>query len=108
MITQRNFATLEQQPLAVTGTAAGGSFSTSQGQNANSVKITNYGSAGAQVAFGATAPTALATASAAATKQCYIAAGSVQVVEKGSGAIFFSAITDASTTSLILEAGEGA
>lgn len=104
----RPFSTYEQQPLAVTTSSASGAFTTADGKTANACKITNYGAAGAQVTFSATAtPTAVVTGSAAGTKQCYIAAGSVQVVEKGAGAINFAAIADTGSTSLIFEAGEG-
>lgn len=107
MIESRNFACFEQQPLAVTGSNSQGSFTTVEGQNAKGCLVANYGSAGVQLKFGPTAQTAVVTASAAGTKQYYIPAGAVMTIEKGSGALFFAAITDTGTTNLILMAGEG-
>lgn len=107
MIENRNFACYEQQPLSVTSSNSQGSFSTVDGQNAKGCLIVNYGSAGVQLKFGPNAQTAVATASAGGTKQYYIPAGAVMTVEKGSGALFYAAITDSGSTSLILMAGEG-
>lgn len=109
MINVTNFLTFEQQPLLNVGTGgSGGSFSSGGVTgNATQCMIVNYGTAGAQVVFSPNAaPTAVATASAAGTRQTYIPAGSVMVVGIGN-AKYFNAITDTGSTNLVFHAGEG-
>lgn len=103
----RNFACFEQRSLAATTTTGGGNFTTSNGQLAKQCRIVNTGTVGAQVSFGATAQTALNTASAGGSAQYYVAAGEDIVIEKETSAIFYAAITDTGTTTLIFHAGEG-
>lgn len=68
--------------------------------------IVNNGTQGAQIAFGNSSVVAVNTASAAGTNQVYVAAGSTLTVGTN-GNQYFSAITDTSTTSLILHLGAG-
>lgn len=102
----------EQQVLAVTTTSAAGAFVTSLGINGEDVCIYNNGTSAAQVVFSTTAsPTAVNTAAVAAafatgTQQVFVAPGSYTTWRKGQAA-YFAAITDTSTTSLILLAGRG-
>jgi len=109
MIFIGNFRVFEQQPLSSVGTtASGGNFSAGcVAQKPTQCMIINYGTAGAQVKFdGNATPTAVNTAAAAGTRQVYIPAGSVMVVD-GGNLKNFSAITDTGSTNLIFHAGEG-
>lgn len=101
-----NFNVFEQQPLAVTGTSAGGAFTIPAAQRAPDCMLANYGSAGAQVIFGSGNQTAVPTANAAGTNQIYIPAGAILVINKNNFTNF-AAITDAGTTTLIFHAGSG-
>ena len=102
-----NFQCLELQTLSVTTSSGRVYFETASGQQAEDLMIVNSGASGCLVAIGNDINlTAYASASANRTRQVYIPAGAVILVNK-SHASYIAAITDSGTTKLYLHAGTG-
>ena len=104
------FYCAEQQPLSASGTTGSVTFTSTDQAKWPHVRIVNYGSAGVQVNI--QGATAVATASAAGTKQYYVGAGEDVIFTRtaaGDGNISasMSAITDSSTTTLAFHIGIG-
>jgi len=107
----QNFTCAIQRNSTSVGTTASSSALLNSNPNYPDVRIINYGTAGAQVAFGASGITAVNTAAAAGTNQVYVPANS-NITYSGIAAVqgasvYYSAITDTGTASLILLVGAG-
>jgi hypothetical protein len=123
----QNFTVANQTANTTVGTAASSAallLTTAQtaSQNTQSgsaqvrlfpdVMIVNNSSVGAQVAFGGNAVVALNTAAVVAANpatgstQVYVPAGAMLIVSRNAQ-LYFSAITDSGTASLILMTGSG-
>lgn len=103
----QNFTSVEQRSLSVTSTSGAVQFTNKDAAAQPDILLTNYGTKGCQVAFGANTLTALNTAGAGGSQQVYVPGGAVMTIGKGA-ATWMAAICDgADTTNLIALIGRG-
>lgn len=103
------FTSAELQILSVTNSSTPGTFTTVGGIAGLDCLVENTGTNGAFLAFGMASPPTVKNTSGgvAGTAAIYIPASAIMVIGKGAQP-YFAAITDTSSTTLIIHAGRGA